>query len=218
MTVERVIRFCRPMYAHWNDDRCAELLDLFQLSAGKKIGSLSKGMLAKLSLLLALSHEPDLLVLDEPLSGLDPIARDDFIDGVMRGICSGTQTILFSSHQLDEVNRLADEVAVMNRGRILIHRPLDELLRSFKRVRAVLQDGRLPAVIPTGTIRQSINRREWTLTLQNVDDALIEQIRSENPVDSVDVSLDELFRDLIRGDDTPEDPMRDEPQREVAGC
>ena len=88
----------------------------------------------------------------------------------MRGICSGTQTILFSSHQLDEVNKLADDVAIMNRGRVLIHRPLDELLSSFKRVHAVLQDGRLPVVVPTRTIRQSINRREWILTVQDVDD------------------------------------------------
>ncbi|MBC8352313.1 MAG: ABC transporter ATP-binding protein [Planctomycetes bacterium] len=221
MTVERVIRFCRPMYRHWNDDRCAELLDMFQLSANKKIGSLSKGMLAKLSLLLALSHEPDLLVLDEPLSGLDPIARDDFIEGVMRGICSGTQTILFSSHQLDEVSKLADDVAIMNHGRVLIHRPLDELLSSFKRVRAVLQDGRLPAVIPKGTIWQSVNRREWALTVQDVDDTLIDQLKSENSVDSIEVaelSLDELFRDFIRGDETPDDQRHEKAQCEAAEC
>jgi len=221
MTVARVIRFCRPMYHHWNDDRCTELLDVFQLPAGKKIGSLSNGMLAKLSLVLALSHEPDLLVLDEPLSGLDPIARDDFIDGVMQGICSGTQTILFSSHQLDEVNKLADEVAIMNHGRILIHRPLDEMLSGFKRIRAVLQDGRLPAVTPPGTIRQQVNRREWTLTVQDVDDTLLEQIRSANPVDHIDVtdvSLDELFRDFIHGDDTQNDSVSDTTQREAAEC
>jgi ABC-2 type transport system ATP-binding protein len=221
MTVNRVIRFCRPMYDHWNDDLCSELLDTFQLSATKKIGSLSKGMLAKLSLLLALSHEPDLLVLDEPLSGLDPIARDDFIDGVMRGICSGTQTILFSSHQLDEVNKLADEVAIMNRGRVLVHRPLDELLRRFKRVRAVLHDGRLPAMTPPGTIWQGINRRDWALTIRDVDDALIEQIRSENPVDRidlVDLSLDELFRDFIRGDDADDDQMLEKARCEAARC
>ena len=162
-------------------------------------------MLAKLSLVLALLHEPELLVLDEPLSGLDPIARDDFIDGVMRGICSGRQTILFSSHQLDEVNKLADDVAIMNRGRVLVHRPLDQLLSSFKRVRAVLYDGRLPAMTPRGTIWQSINRRDWALTIQDADDALVDQIRAENPVDHVDLSLDELFRDFIRGDDADDD-------------
>lgn len=221
MTIDRVIRFCRPMYDDWNDDRCTELLHTFQLPVNKKIGALSKGMLAKLSLLLALSHEPDLLVLDEPLSGLDPIARDDFIDGVMQGICSSTQTILFSSHQLDEVNKLADDVAIMNRGRILAHGSLDEMLGNFKRLRAVLQDGRLPAVVPAGTIRQSINRREWNLTVRDFDEKLIEQIRSENPVDQIDVvdlSLDELFRDFIRGDDPSDNLLNDKTEYEATGC
>ena len=76
--------------------------------------------------------------------------RDEFLDGVLKGICGGQRTVMFSSHQLDEVNRLADSVAIMNAGRILIHSPLEELLRSTKRVRAVLENGRLPQAISDG--------------------------------------------------------------------
>ncbi len=117
MTVGEAVRFARALYAAWNDDLCAELMDAFQLPSGRHVRGLSKGMLAKLSLLIALAHEPDLLVLDEPLSGLDPIAHDDFIEGVLKGICSGDRTVLFSSHHLEEVSRLADSVAIMNAGR-----------------------------------------------------------------------------------------------------
>src|SRR5690606_13234582 len=118
-----------------------------------------------LSLVVALAHEPELLVLDEPLSGLDPIARDEFLDGVLKGLCEGSQrTIIFSSHQLDEVNRLADTVAVVNAGRLLVYTTLDDL-RSARRVRAVLDDGRLPSTSPVETIWQSVNRREWQVTL-----------------------------------------------------
>ena len=88
-----------------------------------------------------------MLVLDEPLSGLDPIARDDFIDSVMREACLQDRTIVFSSHQLDEVNRMADSVAIMNAGRILVHDSVERLLTRAKRIRAVLQDGRLPAAV-----------------------------------------------------------------------
>ncbi len=206
MSVEEVIRFSRAMYASWNDDRSAELLDMFQLPSKRRVRGLSKGMLAKLSLLIALAPEPDLLVLDEPLSGLDPIARDDFIEGVLRGICAEARTVLFSSHQLDEVNRLADSVAIMNAGRVLVHRPMEELLRDARRVRAVLRDGRLPDAPPANTIWQRVNRREWLLTIHPFSEDSVEMLRCDNPVEHVevsDLSLDEVFKDFIRGEAVP---------------
>ena len=160
MTVAESLRFSRAMYERWNDELCDDLLDVFQLPADRRVRELSKGMLAKLSLLIALAHEPDLLVLDEPLSGLDPIARDDFIDGVMRGICDGDRTVLFSTHQLDEVSRLADSVAIMNEGQILVHCSIEHLLGNTRRVRAVLSDGRLPDWKPENAVWQRVNRSQ----------------------------------------------------------
>jgi ABC-2 type transport system ATP-binding protein len=202
MTVAEVTRFCRALYETWNDQECASLLDLFQLDSSKRVRQLSKGMLAKLSLVVALAHEPELLVLDEPLSGLDPIARDEFLDGVLKGLCAPAQrTIVFSSHQLDEVNRLADTVAVVNAGRLLVHTTLDDL-RSARRVRAVLDDGRLPGHPPAETIWQSVNRREWQVTLYPFSQDAVEQLRDRNPVSAVevsDLSLDDIFKDFVRG-------------------
>lgn len=202
MKVRDVIWFTRRMYATWNDDLCSNLVDMFQLPLGRRVRQLSKGMLAKLSLLVALAHEPELILLDEPLSGLDPLARDEFLDGVLKGLCEGTErTIVFSSHQLDEVNRLADTVAVMNAGRLLVHTTLEEL-RSARRVRAVLDDGRLPSEPPRETIWQSVNRREWQLTLYPYSQDAVERLRDSNRVSSVevfDLSLDDIFKDLVRG-------------------
>lgn len=202
MTVAEVVGFCRALYETWNDQECASLLDMFQLPPTKRVRQLSKGMLAKLSLVVALAHEPELLVLDEPLSGLDPIARDEFLDGVLKGLCEGSQrTIIFSSHQLDEVNRLADTVAVVNAGRLLVYTTLDDL-RSARRVRAVLDDGRLPSTPPVETIWQSVNRREWQVTLYPFSHDAVEQLRDRNPVSGVEVSelsLDDIFKDFVRG-------------------
>ena len=92
------------------------MVELFGLDLEKKVKHLSKGTLVKLSLLLAVSHEPELLLLDEPLSGLDPIAREEFLDGVLRTICDRRQTVLISSHMLDDVRRLADTVGILTRG------------------------------------------------------------------------------------------------------
>jgi len=202
MNVREAIRFSRAMFERWNDELSAELLEVFQLPSERRVRALSKGMLAKLSLLIALAHEPDLLILDEPLSGLDPIARDDFIDGVLRGICRDDRTVLFSTHQLDEVSRLADSVAIMNAGRVLVHCSIDQLLGTAKRVRAVLRDGRLPEAIPDNTIWQRVNRREWQLTIFPFSDEVVDWIVAENAVENVDVSglsLDDVFKDFIRG-------------------
>jgi ABC-2 type transport system ATP-binding protein len=205
MTVREVLGFCRALYATWKDEQASLLLDAFQLPSGRKVRQLSKGMLAKLSLLIALAHDPQLLILDEPLSGLDPLMRDEFLDGVLQGLCDGERTVIFSSHQLDEVNRLSDSVAVLHAGRVLTHCPLDEL-RAAKRVRAVLVDGRLPVESPREAVWQHVNRREWSLTLHPFSSEVLERLQATNPVQSVDVadlSLDDVFKDLIRGQKLP---------------
>ncbi len=202
MTITQALRFSRAMYQSWNDQHAANLLDLFQLPSHRRVRNLSKGMLAKLSLLIALAHEPDLLILDEPLSGLDPIVRDDFLDGVMQDICHNDRTVIFSSHLLDEVSRLADSIAIMNAGQILVHSHTQHLLENARRIRAVLHDGRLPQSSPPNAIWQNINRREWLMTLYPFSDASLASIREQNPIHTLDVSplsLDDLFRDFIRG-------------------
>lgn len=202
MTVGEVIGFARPFYPTWDEAFCAEMLDLFRLDGRKKVKQLSKGMLVKLGLLLAVSHRPELLVLDEPTSGLDPLVHEDFLDGVLRSICQGRTTVLFSSHNLGDIRRLADDVCILREGKVVVRRAVDELLTSAKRVRAVLADGHLPRWVPAGTVWQRVDRREWLLTVDGFDEGVADRIRAENPVESVeviDLSLGELFRDYARG-------------------
>ena len=144
MRVREAIGFCKSCFRSWNDQTCREMLELFGLDPEKKVKHLSKGMQAKLALLLAVSHEPELLLLDEPLSGLDPIAREEFLDGVLRTICDRGQTVLISSHMLDDVRRLADTVGILYEGKLLLQGNLDALLTSTKRICATLRDGCRP--------------------------------------------------------------------------
>jgi ABC-2 type transport system ATP-binding protein len=203
MTVGEIISFTRAFYPTWDADFCDEMLDLFELDRRKKVKKLSKGMLVKLALLLAISHRPELLVLDEPTTGLDPIVHEDFLDGVLRSICRGGTTVLFSSHNLGDIRRLADSVCILRQGKIVVQRSLDKLLASAKRIRAVLSDGHLPQWVPDTTVWQQVQRREWLLTIDDFDGGIAERIKSENPVESVevfDLSLGDLFRDYILGD------------------
>ena len=156
----------------------------------------------KLALLLAVSHEPEVLLLDEPLSGLDPLAREEFLDGVLRSLCDRGQTVLISSHMLDDVRRLADTVGILYEGRLLLQGNLDALLASTKRVSATLREGFRPSQVPEGTIWQRVQGREWTLTLRDFTPERMQGLQAIDGVEQVrvvDLGLEELFKDFIRG-------------------
>jgi ABC-2 type transport system ATP-binding protein len=202
MRVEDVIWFARSFYEKWNDDLCRNLLELFGLDGRKKIKHLSKGMLAKVSLVVAISHEPEVLILDEPMSGLDPVAREEFLDGVLRTICDHQRTVVFSSHSLSDVQRMADSVAMLYQGKLLLHCPVDDLLASAKRIRAVLNDGCQPQWKPQETVWERVEQREWLLTVNPCSAQLVDKLRSDNPVTNVevtDLSLEDLFKDYVKG-------------------
>jgi ABC-2 type transport system ATP-binding protein len=206
MRVSEVIGFCQSCYTSWNDQLCRELLDRFGLDPQKKVKHLSKGMLVKLSLLLAVAHEPELLLLDEPLSGLDPIAREEFLDGVLQVICDRGQTVLISSHMLDDVRRLADSVAILYEGQILVQGNVDELLATTKRVAVTLRDGSRPDKAPDGTIWQRVQGREWLTTIRDFSLEKEQQFRAleyAERVDVIDLDLEELFKDYVKGQRQP---------------
>lgn len=202
MRVEEVIAFARSFHPRWNDQRCRELVRMFRLDLNRRAGQLSKGQAAQLSLLLAIAHDPPVLVLDEPTNGLDPIVRDEFLENVLATTGAQEQTVLFSSHALDEVHRLADSVAFLHEGRLLLHGGIDDLLDRTKRVRAVLEDEMEDVLPPPGMVFQQVNGREWLMTLENFDRTHLEFVRAKNRVSHVDVqdvSLGDLFKDFVRG-------------------
>lgn len=202
MRVGEVIAFCRPLYENWNDRFCADLLKLFELDPKNKVKQLSKGMVAKLALLIAVAHEPELLILDEPTSGLDPVVREEFLDGVLRTLCERERTVLFSSHTLSDVQRIADTVGLLFEGRLIDHCRTEDLLNGTKRIRAVLSDGCAPGPAPEGTIWQRVNHREWLITVRGFSPSTLEFLRTKYALDNVEVialGLEDVFKDLIKG-------------------
>lgn len=202
MRVREAISFCRSLYPQWNETRCSELLRLFQLGPEKKVKAMSKGMVVKLALLLALSHEPEMLVLDEPMAGLDPLVREELLDGVLQSVCERAPTIVFSSHTVADVQRMADVVGIMYEGRLLVHCGVDDLLRGTKRIRAVLKDGQAPAAVPPGTIWQRVQNREWLLTVRDFSAETVERLHTANRLEQLEVTdlgLEDIFKDFVRG-------------------
>lgn len=203
MRVSEAVNFCRAVYSDWNDELCSELLALFQLAEGKRVRHLSKGMLVKLSLVLALAHEPELLILDEPMAGLDALAREEFLDGVLQRLCEREHTIVFSSHLLGDVQRMADTIGLLHQGRLIAHDSVDGLLQKTKRIRAILSDGSAPCGCPDGTIWQRVRDREWLMTVRDFNEDLIPRLTAANRLENVDVfdlRLEDIFKDYVRGE------------------
>lgn len=130
MRVDELVRYTRAFYPDWDDAYAEELRRAFALDPAARIASLSKGQKARAGLLVALAHRPDLLLLDEPSSGLDPIVRRDILGAVVRTIADEGRTVLFSSHLLDEVEQVADHVIMMAAGRVVLSAPMTELRQS----------------------------------------------------------------------------------------
>ncbi len=132
MRVDELMRYTRGLYPKWDDTFAQELRERFDLNPAQKIGTLSKGQKAKVGLICALAHRPELLILDEPSSGLDPVVRRHILSAVMRSVAAEGRTILFSSHLLDEVERVADYVAIIHRGKVLLCDRLENILSAHR--------------------------------------------------------------------------------------
>ena len=132
MRVDELIRYTRAFYPKWDDVYAEELRQAFALDPAVKIKDLSRGQKARAGLLIALAHRPELLVLDEPSSGLDPIVRRDILGAVIRTIADEGRTVLFSSHLLDEVEEVADHVTMIDHGRIVLSASLDAIKESHR--------------------------------------------------------------------------------------
>ena len=140
MTIKRFLKYCRNMYPTWDDKFCDELIKQFNLPMKQKIKSLSRGMKMKAALISSLAYRPRLLVCDEPFSGLDPLVRDEFIAGVLDITEDENWTIFISSHDIDEVERLADWVGIIDKGVLKVIEKTDDLQQRFRRVEVTLEE------------------------------------------------------------------------------
>jgi ABC-2 type transport system ATP-binding protein len=201
MTVEQIIRFTRPFFPKWRDDLEKRYLQMFELPPKCKIPDLSKGMRSKLMLLLAISRGAELLILDEPTDGLDPAATEDVLRELVAIAASSGTTMFFSSHQLVEVELIADHIGIIDRGRMVVTGSLDDMKLRYQRLQVVCVNSvELPKRWADGveSVRQQ-GRMISILASHNVD-AIIEQAQSlpGAVVECFPVTLKEIFMEHVR--------------------
>jgi ABC-2 type transport system ATP-binding protein len=137
LTVGEFFDYLRPFYSRWDRGLEAEIRRQLNLPQDRKIGNLSHGMRMKMALACALPFRPKLLVLDEPFNGLDPLVRDEFMEGLLHQ--AGEMTILISSHELHEIDGVASHLAFLDEGKLLFVEPMAELCGRFREVHITLE-------------------------------------------------------------------------------
>lgn len=198
MTVMGFLDYCRPFYPSWDDDFAAQLLEEFQLPTDRKLRHLSRGMRMKAALIGGIAYRPKLVILDEPFSGLDPLVRDEFIRGLLRMTGEEGWTVLLSSHDIDEVERLADRVILIDSGKKRLDEPTSELLEKCRRVDVFCND-RIPddLGIPPDWHGYHQNGRVAGFGVSEADSDLESKVRAILPlVDRIEtrsMSLREVF-------------------------
>ena len=195
MRVRELMRYTQAFYPGWDENYAEELRDAFDLDPKARVRNLSRGQRARAGLLVALAYRPDLLVLDEPSSGLDPVVRRDILGAIIRTIGDEGRTVLFSSHLLDEVERVADRVAIIHQGRIMLTASLDEIKESHRRVTLRFEQAFTQAPKLVGALSQEGSGSEWTYVCDGEADQLrlAAQALGATVVSDTSLSLDEIF-------------------------
>lgn len=208
MTVGQQIAFARAFYADWRTDVERLLLARYELPKDRLVKALSKGMRAKLALLLALARRPALLILDEPSDGLDPVSAEELLQSLASAAADGT-SVFFSSHRIDEVERIADAVCIVDHGRLRLHVEMDVLRERFRVITASYPEAAPPlSPRPPGVEHVVIAGRQTTLLASDNVDELVARAYATGAtaVDIRPVSLREVF--LAMHDDLAGEQVR----------
>lgn len=193
MTVEQICRFASQLWPTWNQKRCLELLDRLELSPRHRISTLSRGMKGKVQLVLALAPEPELLLLDDPTSGLDAVVRREFMEGIIGALADTGATVLFSSHIIDDVERIADHIGIIDGGKLIVQSPLDDLKEKITRVTVSGGNGALTADLGHIVSREQI-ASERVLLVQDLVPAAVERLQQSGAeVKTGAASLEDIF-------------------------
>jgi ABC-2 type transport system ATP-binding protein len=195
MTVRELIHYTQAFFPTWDESYAEQLREMFDLNPETKVRALSRGQRARAGLLTALAHRPELLVLDEPSSGLDPVVRRDILGAIIRTIADEGRTVLFSSHLLDEVERVADQVTIIHQGRLRLTASMDEIKDTHRRVtlRFEVPMERPPMLV--GAISFEGEGLEWMYICNGASQQLRRAAESigATVVNDTALSLDEVF-------------------------
>jgi ABC-2 type transport system ATP-binding protein len=199
-TVRQNLNFLKAFRPTWDDQLEQELLKMFEMDPTKRSQTLSRGQRAKLGLIGALSFRPELLILDDPTSGLDPLARREFIEGIVSVLAEEGRTVFFSSHQVDDIERVADRIVMIYSGKNIYQSTMEELHRNWRQFRLSFKDKPAPQELVLPGLRRwessgHAGRAVFDRYDSRSESALME---TQAQVESQPFSLEDIYIELVR--------------------
>ncbi len=193
--VAKLIELCKSLSARWNQEFFDHLIETFRLPMDRKVNQLSTGMRAELNLALAMAIDPQLLILDDPTLGLDTVARRQFLQLAIDLLQQDGRTILFSSHILSDVERIADRIGILAGGKLVVDCPLEELKKRVKKLRLIFKDQPPEDLYLTEIINQEIQGRELVITVANLNEQKQAVINTFGPSSCTEIpmTLEDIF-------------------------
>lgn len=182
MRVDELLRYTGAFYPHWDAEYAAQLVRTFGLDPKRKVKHLSKGMKAQVGLIAAVSHRPELLLLDEPSTGLDAVVRQDILNTIVRTVADEGRTVIFSSHLLDEVEQMSDSIIMIDQGRLVLEGDLDTIKAQHDRLVVRLSDTKQSLPILPGVLSAEQHGAHWTVVNHRAAEG---QAKDQAPTDAM---------------------------------
>jgi ABC-2 type transport system ATP-binding protein len=197
MNIGKHAEFLRSYYKAWDQTWFNDTIERFGLDPKKKITSLSRGQRAQVALAFCLAPRPELLIMDDPTLGLDPVVRYDVLESIVTMIQKESCTVFFSSHNLADVERVADRIGIIEAGVLRSDCPLTTFKDSVRRVRCLFRNGQRPELALPGLLRVSWLQNEACVTLARFEEHRLDELKAlgADEVEILDASLEELFID-----------------------
>lgn len=192
MTIEEISNFTKKFFRNWSDEKFGKFLSYFELDKKKKIRKLSKGQQAQVSISLVLAYSPELLILDDPTIGLDTGLRREFLESIIHIIQKEGSTILFSTHILNELERVADHIIMLDKGEVFVDSPIDylrEKVRKFSLNFNDVQNDIEKFSIIKGAIAVETLEKYVLISIANYNSETFDELKKFNPVNIVEIGL-----------------------------
>ncbi len=199
MTIKDLLDFNSSFYPKWNQKKADEILEKFSLDKKQRIKTLSRGMKLKLGLIVALAAEPELLILDDPTSGIDVPTRQDFLRGIIRELSEAGTTILFSTHLVHELERIVDHLSILSEGHLILDENYQQIKNAAKRARITFKDSIPEKLAIDGVLKEQREGNVADLVIYPWDKATEKKIDALSPArwEKEPLSLEEVFISFV---------------------
>ncbi len=203
ITLKEILNYYKSIYSNFDEDKFYKINKIFKIPLNKRFLQLSKGMKMRVNLMIAFSLNCDLLVLDEPTSGLDPILKEKVLKIIMNEVYSKEKSVIISSHNLGELERICDEILILNEGKIEYHNSLENIKRNIRKIQVAFdmpvyeEDLNIDGIFSISQVG-----RVFTIITESYDDDLKEKLNKFNPlfIEEIDLSLEEVFIHRLEGE------------------